>query len=425
MTSKPLTQKALDAIRPSAARQEISDAPLPGFSGRLRFVMQPSGAASWIVRYRHIGKPRKLTLGSYPRIGLAQARQDAREALRTIGDGRDPAAERKASKAAAALPSPGPETVAAVVEEYIARHVREHSKPTSASEIERMLRKEIATPWGDHIFREKTRRDVIKLLDAIRDRGSPYTANRVFELLRSLWKFARARGIVENEESPCADMKPPCAEVKRDRVLDADELRLFWRAVETTPYPFGPIFKLLLLTGQRRDEVAGMRRSELDLGAREWIIPKERTKNGHAHTVPLSQAAVAILEAMPTVQASGGHVFSTTGTTAVSGYSKAKARLDAAMLKAAQKDDPNAALSPWRLHDLRRTAATGMGDLGIAPHVIEAALNHISGHKAGVAGVYNRAAYAPEKKAALEAWARFLESLTTDAPASNVVALRA
>jgi integrase len=197
------------------------------------------------------------------------------------------------------------------------------------------------------------------------------------------------RRVAVNPVEGLATPKTPRA---RDRVLTSDEVIRFWRAADAEP-TFGPMLKILLLSGQRLGEVAGMRRSEIN--GEIWTIPSSRTKNKLAHDVPLVPIVRNLLP-----DGDGDLYFTTTGTTPISGLSKVKNRIDAAM-----------GIPKWSLHDLRRTTATGMADLGIAPHIIEAVLNHISGHKAGVAGTYNRAKYAAEKKQALERWAAHVEGL--------------
>ena len=191
--------------------------------------------------------------------------------------------------------------------------------------------------------------------------------------------------------------------------------------------------KLLLLTGQRRDEIASATWDEFKLGspAPEWIIPRERAKNNQAHAVPLSNAAVAVLEALPRIKSAARYVLTTTGEAPVSGFSRAKRGLDAAMLAIARQEaterseDPvKVTMAPWRLHDLRRTAASGMAALGQPVHVVEAVLNHRSGTIRGVAAVYNRHDYLEEKRRALSAWANLLDDITSDGgKASNVPAL--
>jgi integrase len=201
-------------------------------------------------------------------------------------------------------------------------------------------------------------------------------------------------------------------------VLTNEELRLAWHAAEGLGYPFGPLVRLLLLTGQRREEVAGLRWQELNRGAAAWTLPRERAKNCKSHLVPLSQPAIGLLDgiARSAKWPRTGFVFTTTGATPVSGYSRAKRRLDEAMIDLLNEEDQDAeeevsAVPPWRLHDLRRTVATGLQRLGIRFEVTEAVLNHVSGVRSGVAGVYQRHDWAEEKRDALEKWAAAVERI--------------
>ena len=203
--------------------------------------------------------------------------------------------------------------------------------------------------------------------------------------------------------NPCLGMyrpKPPSA---RHRVLTQDEIKSLWEACNDVAYPFGTVIKLLLITAQRRDEIAEMQWSELSEDFATWNIPAARTKNARPHQLFLPKVARDIIASVPR-RVGSDFVFTTTGVTPISGFSKAKL----------QFDDLMEAAEPWRIHDLRRTAVTGMAELGVTPHVIEAVVNHISGHKGGVAGVYNRAAYAAEKKAALALWADHVSSVAGD-----------
>jgi integrase len=197
-----------------------------------------------------------------------------------------------------------------------------------------------------------------------------------------------------------------------------DELRWFWSACDQLGEPFGPLLKLLLLTGCRRSEVAEMTWSELSPDGSVWTIPGARTKNHRTHEVYLPPLARDLLASMHKIEGKAGFVFTTTGKTPVSGWGKLKARLDGRMAKAAAPE--GRAVPDWRLHDLRRTAATGMAELGIAPHIVEATINHISGHKGGVAGVYNRAVHIEERKAALERWAAHVHAVVTDTAAKVI-----
>ncbi|MGU3665076.1 tyrosine-type recombinase/integrase [Methylobacterium sp. A49B] len=408
MAARVLTVQAIERLKPDAARRlEIPDATLPG----LYFIIQPSGAKSWAVRYRHGGRTRKLTLGAYPALDLAKARTEGRAALQLVSLGQDPVAERKV-----AVPLPARDLIGSVIDSFIERHVRPRNRPRTAEETIRILRTKVLPVWDGRKIQDIGRRDVIELLDGIVDAGTPVAANRTLAALSKLFNWATDRDVID--ANPCVRIKAPAAETSRDRVLSDDELRLLWRACAAIGWPFGPFVQILLLTAQRRDEVAKMRRIELREGSTLWTIPAERAKNGQAHDVPLSAAVQDVLGSLPRVAGQAGYLISTTGNSGVSGYAKAKARLDAAMLALARTDaavagdDPESiVLEPWRLHDLRRTASTGMGRLKIDPHVIEAVLNHRSGVIQGVAAVYNRYQYLDEKRAALEAWAAHVEAI--------------
>ena len=222
-------------------------------------------------------------------------------------------------------------------------------------------------------------------------------------------------GVTNN---PCVLVSRPKRAAVRDRVLKPEELRWFWAATEQIGEPFGVLLKLLLLTGCRREEVAGMRWQELSEDGTTWTIPSARTKNWREHIVPLPPLARDLLGGVKRIE--GAFVFTATGKASVSSFSRVKTRLDGLMLKAAQEQaraagsDPNAVgIPPWRLHDLRRTCATGMAGIGIQPHVVEACLNHVSGAKAGVAGTYNVHSYSAEKTTALERWAAHVEGIVT------------
>ncbi|MDP2356139.1 MAG: integrase arm-type DNA-binding domain-containing protein [Beijerinckiaceae bacterium] len=400
-----LTAAMVEKLTPDLAkRREVPDSILPG----LYLQIQPTGAKSWAVRYRHRGRTRKLTLGTVAVLPLALARERGREALQAVAAGLDPATEKRHARTSEA------DLVRSIVAEFLDRHVRSNNKPRTAEEVERTFRLHVVPAWGDLPLKEITRRDVIALLDAIVDGGKPIAANRAFAAVRKLFNWSIERGIVDT--SPCDRVRAPSAEVSRERVLSDDEVVLFWKAAETVGWPFGAMAQLLLLTGQRRDEVAGMRRTEIvgDL----WQIPGARTKNGMATEVPLSPAARDIIAAAPRIAASD-LVFSTNGQTPFSGFAKGKIRIDVAMLAVAREralaagsNDLDAiALTPWRLHDLRRTLASGMARLGEPVHVIEAVLNHRGGAISGVAAVYNRHRYLEEKRAALERWAQHIARL--------------
>jgi integrase len=425
--AKALTEIAIKSFRPGPTRREEPDGKVPG----LYYVIQPSGSTSWALRFRHLGKPCKLTIGGGA-IPLPDARDLARQALVKIARGENPAAEKietkKIAKAEARRES---DLVEKVVETFIERVVEKKYRESSAREEKRILNREIAARWKGRALGDIGRADVHDMLDEIVDRDAPILANRTLATFKRLCNWAVERGIIKT--SPCEGLKPPAAEQSRDRVLTDDETKAFWRACDAIGWPFGPLAKALLLTAQRRDEVGAMTWAELDLPGKKWTIPKERAKNGVAHEVPLSDDAVAILKALPRIDAPkvdgetkpSPLVFTTNGKTSVSGFSRAKEQIDAAMAKIlkAEAGDDFKEPARWTFHDLRRTAASGMAGLGIAPHVVEAALNHKSGTIKGVAAVYNRYSYAEEKKAALDAWARRLDTIVSGKPAANVVEL--
>jgi integrase len=401
-------------------RRELPDGKIAG----LYLVLQPSGAKSWALRYRAAGRPAKLTLGPYPALDLATARRRAQEALGEVASGKNPAADKKAAREAQKAASSTSDRVEAVVNSFLERYVKRNVGASWARETERLLRVEVIPEIGGKRIGEVTRTDIHKLLDEMVDRGSPINANRLLAVLRRMFNWCVERGLVER--SPCEKLKAPAAEQARDRILSEDEIRAAWQAFESLGWPFGRIAQLLLLTGARRDEIAAARWSEIDLEAKTWTIAKERSKNGIAHEIPLSDAAIRIIKELPRIGSKGdGFVFTTTMRAPVSGWSRAKSHVDKAILEVLQADSESAeAPAHWTLHDLRRTAASQMAGIGIAPHVVEAVLNHRSGTIKGVAAVYNRYNYAPEKRQALDAWARRLDAIVCGSEgASNVVEL--
>jgi integrase len=398
-----LTNRSVEAMKPGSVRQEIPDSFLPG----LYLIQQPSGAKGWAVRYRHQGVPRKHTLGSYPALGLKDARELAAKALRSVAEGRDPGREKIQARAAKA------DSVDRIVEEFLERHVRRSNRPRTAEETERLLRQHVLPRWRGRMVHDITRRDVLDILDRVVDGGAPIAANRVLAAVRKFFNWCVARDILA--ASPCAGVKPPTAERSRDRVLTDDELRLVWAAAEKLGGTFGPLVKLLALTGQRRDEVARIKFEEINFDARLWTLPPARTKNNQPHEVPLSKPALAVLQRLPRTVESPFVLTTNGGASPASGYSKNKRRLDALL----PADMPS-----WRLHDLRRTAASGMARLSINLPVIEKVLNHASGSFAGIVGVYQRHSFAEEKARALETWGNFVAALVEVKPASKIVRLR-
>ena len=417
--AKALTPVSVEAMKADPHRR--IERPDPALAG-LYLIVQTTGAKSWALRYRFGGKPWKMTLGRWPKMGVADARAAATVALELLDHGKNPAEERKAADAAAqaaALAEAQTERdkVAAVIDLFLKRVASQNRR---GDDVAAMFRREIMEKWGGRDIQTIAKRDVIDVLDAIVDRGSPVTANRLRAHLNTLFNWAKGRDIIQ--VNPLDGIKPPAPEKARDRVLTNDEIRLFWQASMGMEYPFGPLYRVLLLTGQRLREVAEMTWQEVD--GDTWTLPASRSKNGDEHVVPLSPEVIAILEALPKI---GRFIFTTTGKSPVSGFTRAKARADRLMGEAANRDLPAGSdpvvIPAFTIHDLRRTAATGMAGLRFPPQVVEAVLNHRSGTRRGVAGVYNRFDYAEEKRHALESWARLVTQLV-EGRDSNVVALK-
>lgn len=398
MPTLKLTALTVANAKPAAhGRTEYWDATLPGFGLRVT----EKGAKSWTVMYRVNGKQRRATLGAYPALSLSDARDRARELLRAAEKGGDPAAAENAKNDEPSQPAAPANLFDDVIAEFVERHCKPRNRGWQRQE--RDLQREFLPYWRGRPIASMTRSDILGVLDKISDRSSPRRANRYLALIKKLFSWCAERGYVD--ASPAAVVKPPGREVSRDRVLSDAELVAIWRACEAAGHPFGQMFKLLIVTGQRLGEVAAMARADIDPGKAIWTVPADIAKNGVPNAVPLSSMAIQILDE---AGLGNGLVFPARNGSGnpASGFSKAKANLDKALAADGHQ------LPPWRLHDLRRTAASGMAQLGVQPHVIERVLNHISGSQAGVAGVYNRFGYLPEKRQALDAWADRIRLLT-------------
>ena len=378
---KALNAKAIEAFKPQVKRYEVHDLLCPGFSLRV----YPTGRKVFTVKYRYGLKQRRLPIGVHPRISLVQARDKALEALRLVDEGIDPAARRRQLGM----------NVEAICDDFIRQYARPRNR--SWKEAERILQRELVAVHGQRDIREIKRHDILELMDGAIERGAAYQANRIHSHLRKLFNWCLERGIVE--ASPVLGTKPPTREQARDRVLDDEEIRTVLRACADEPYPYRQFVPLLLATAQRRGEVSKLRWSEIDIDAKVWVIPAELSKNGKPHVVPLNDFALRLLGEVPRFP-DCDWVFTTTRRSPISGFSKALRHIHA-----------QSKTSNWRFHDLRRTAASGMARLGIAPHVVEKVLNHISGTISGVAAVYNRYGYDAERREALDKWGSFLDGL--------------
>jgi integrase len=386
---RKLTDLTVTRMKPPATgRLEVWDATLPAFGLRVT----STGARSWVVALRRPGAkhPSRIKLGEPPVMSLADARRAARTMMQT-----DPPA----------TPAE-PDSVAMVVEQFIARDQK--PKNRRWRDVQRMLNRELA-PWFTRPITSITRRDVIELLDRTADRA-PVRANRVLAHTRRMFGWALDRDIIT--ASPVAGIRAPTREVARDRVLEPEELAAVWRACNGLGWPFGPLVQLLIVTGQRRDEVARMAWPDVNLERRLWTMPRELTKSDRLHEVPLPDLAVETIASLP--RFGDGLLFPARragSVNPVSGFARIKARIDGL-----------SGVTGWRLHDLRRTAASGMARLGHAPHVVSAILNHSPGATQGITAIYNRYRYTDEKRAALAAWGREIERIVAgkSAPVAGV-----
>jgi integrase len=426
--AKALTVEAVKKLKPRPVRREVPDALMPG----LYLVIQPSGKKSWALRFRLGGRPRKFTLGEYPVIELDEAREQARTALLAAKkEGCDPLVERRKTQALAAIAIGDTVTIEDAVKQYIKVYCRPANRSWRETARTLGLKPDpddenrftrtgngIVANWGGRLVRDISDYDVQTRLDTIAAKY-PQAANQEHAFLRKFFRWCVSRKIIT--ASPCKDVERPADPVDRDRVLIDAELRQVWLAAAKLAYPFGDIVRLLILTGQRRNEVAGMQWCEIDQAARMWTIPKERRKSRNKTAkpldVPLSDAALDIISKLPRIKSDKGFLFTTTGNSPISGFSKWKSKLDDIIRKA------DGDVAPWRLHDLRRTLATGLQKLGIRLEVTEAVLGHTSGSRAGIVGIYQRHDWASEKRVALDAWAQHVLALTAEQD-DNVVHLR-
>ncbi len=375
------------------------DNAVAGFGVRLREGCRPI----WIYQYRVGARQRRYQLGPVAKLGADAARKHAKKLEARVTLGEDPQAE-KIEKAAATSHS-----FKGVVDLYLAarRKAVELGKlrPNTFTEVDRYLRKHWS-PLHRLDVDAVDRRRVAVLLNKISAESGSTAAARARSALQSMYVWGMREGIVRGE-NPVIGTNTPETAKPRDRVLDDGEIADVWAACRDDDY--GRILKLLLLTGQRRQEIGGLRWSEIDLEHAVIKLPPERTKNGKPHVIPLSPLALQIIGSVPRRGVDRDHLFGYGGI-GFNGWHVAGKALDE-RVQARRKKAGLPAMKEWRVHDLRRTCASGMGDIGIPPHVVEAALNHASGAKRGVAGVYNRSTYEKEVKTALSLWADHIRVL--------------
>jgi integrase len=387
-----LTAKAVTTLNlPEGLTDKITfDDTLPGFGLRL----QRSGdmvRRSWVVQYRRAGT-RRIKLGSADVLGIEQARKEAIKILGQVASGQDPQADRIERR------HKDRRTLHGIVTEYL-KDKKPEVRPRTFSEIKRYLTGPTFKPLHNLPVDTIRRRDVSARLSTISRDNGPSAAVRASEALHTFFVWAIKMDCVD--QNPVVGAFKPELKGGRDRVLNENELVAVWRAAGDDAY--GKIVRLLILTGARRSEIGGLRRSELNPDG-TWTLPGKRAKNHTALTLPLPAAAWAIIDSAPCV-AGRDHLFGSRTAAGFTTWARSKAELDRRL---------GNQVEAFTLHDLRRTVATGMANLGVLPHIIEAALNHQSGHKKGVAGVYNRSPYLTEVKAALASWADHVLSLVND-----------
>ena len=389
MTAKRLTREMIERAKPTAARQEIRDAVIPG----LRLVVQPTGVKSWALRYTVGERDRKMTLGNFPGLSLEEARKAAAVAKGDIIRGIDPAAVKLEARRTGT-------TVDDIWSEYEALHLSKKRSAT-AGHARGLFVKRLLPVWGRVGIADIKRRDVMAVLDSMS--AIPAAQNRAKAVLSHFFNWALEREIID--ASPCGGVKRPNKPQARKRVLTDDELRKLWNVCYDVGFPFGPMVRMLILTGARRTEVAAMAWDELQFDQRLFVLPKARSKTNNDHETHLSGAALEVLNSVPRF---GRFVFSARNDKAVSGFSKAKSRIDSLM---------GEGVAPWTFHDIRRTVGTRMQRIKIRREVIEACLNHVAG---GIIGVYQTHDYGPEKVVAFDTWAAEVHRIVTGA-GSNVL----
>lgn len=402
-----LVKQATKDLSASKAKELIYwDSDLAGLGLRVG----PSGKASWLAK-KHLGKGgrgSKLIVTAFGTLSSHtpdEARDQAQKLFEDIRNGINPNDKTRA-KRAEDIEAYQNGKLSDLLDSWSAKNPKEGEY---GKEVARMIKTDILPGLGaSTLVRDISRKDVIKLIDS-KPRG---TARSLFAILRPFLKWCVEREVIA--KSPIEGLSPPEPFEARDRVLDDEEILLVWFAASSTAYPWGPFYKLLILTAQRRDEVAGMEWPELRLDKREWIIPGARTKNGKEHLVHLSPWAIDILanlQRQAKKDESGKpisrYVFTTTDETHISGYSRAKEFLDAKIAKL----NGDAEIPEWRVHDIRRSVATGLGALKVPPHIVERILNHVSGVNGGIVGVYQRFEYADERREALIKWANHINDL--------------
>jgi integrase len=407
-----LTDFKVKALRPDPKGEYIQgDTQVPGLGVRVR----PSGGASYVVMKRLPGeaKPTRITLGRVDDLSLQDAREKARQAITATRQGvrlnAEKRRDRQLVRQVKAETGYRPGTFGETAERYIRSECKALAR---GAEVEAIIKRHLLPAWGEQALDTLRRRDLTAVLDPILAAGRTQCAHMLREIAIRIVNWAIDRGEIDINYLATASRGRRRAGIlrrtRRDRVLTDDEIRASWQACDQVGWPFRDFVRLALMLGQRREEIAAMEWTELDLERRLWVIPGERYKTRVEHAVPLPASAVELISSMPRL--CDRFVFSTEPGTHFSGFSKSKARLDKL-----------SGVTGWRIHDLRRTMRTNLAGLRVDPDTAERVLGHVIG---GVRGVYDRYAYLDEKRDALDRWAARLRSIV-EPPPENVVELRA
>jgi len=405
--SRIFTDKQIKNEKPKDYIYDLREPNGNGFALRVF----PSGEKSWVFIYTFHGRKRRLTLGKYPTMSLKQAKIEHRKALRMLqNDKKDPALEKQKEKTEMRDSS----TVEGLIEEYLEKHAKPNKR--SWKEDQRMLYKDIRPSWGKLKAKDITRRDVIQLLDKIKERGSSIVANRTLACMRKMFNFAIKRALLDS--SPCVMIEAPTKENRRDRYLSTEEIKVFWYGLDDAPMSLSIklALKFLLATAQRKSEVISAEWSEIDFTTSVWTIPASKAKNGFAHRVPLSKLALELLAEIKKINGGSRWLFPSERNNAhIRGHS-----VDHALRRSLQVFSD---IKSFCVHDCRRTAATHMASLRISGETLSRVLNHA---KKGVTEQhYIKHGYDDEKRNALELWGRNLKEIIANEQINNVISLSA
>jgi len=419
------TDRKIKNLKPNKDRYEVWE------GNGLGIRVAPSGRKSWIFMYRFEGKARRMTIGTYPTTSVAEAHKDHGQALADLEQGIDPGSkiveERKQDRDASIIKD--------LKDEYLDKWAKPHKR--TWQEDKRILEKDVIPAWGRRKAKNITRRDVIRLIDGVVDRGSPIVANRTLEIIRKMFNFAVEQDIIET--SPCVGIRAPGKETQRDRILSESEIRAFWNILDRENKDDEPeisklrmalgtrlALKLQLLTAQRRSEVATAEIAEFDLDTGWWTIPGHKSKNGLSHRVPLSPQSLKIVKQAMELAGDSPFLFPSpcsVENSLPSGEKITSKSIKAgALTRAINKNRAVIGIDDFSTHDLRRTAASMMTSMGINRLVVSKILNHV---ESGITAVYDRHSYDKEKRQALNVWGRKVDSILKEKEENKVVQLRA